>query len=131
MRQKIVGFHKDRVGDWVADLECGHTLHLRHNPPWQQRDWILDENQRRQKIGQKVECPHCERFKNIALDEQVVKEREAKLQIATATRAACLKTLLEAYDFAKMSGMCQEGAWEFAIDQLKGIDLEKIVDSLP
>jgi hypothetical protein len=131
MRQKIVGFHQDNVGDWVADLACGHTLHLRHNPPWQPRDWILSETQRREKLGQEIECPHCERFKDNALDETAVKEREAKLQIATATRAACLKTLLESYEFAKMSGMCQEGAWEFAIDQLKQLDVEKILDSLP
>jgi hypothetical protein len=31
--RKIVGFHRDDLGDWVADLECGHAQHLRHNPP--------------------------------------------------------------------------------------------------
>ena len=24
MKRKISGFHRDDVGDWVAELECGH-----------------------------------------------------------------------------------------------------------
>jgi hypothetical protein len=31
--RRIVGFHTDVEGDWVADLECGHTQHVRHDPP--------------------------------------------------------------------------------------------------
>ncbi|PYU03922.1 MAG: hypothetical protein DMG34_11865 [Acidobacteria bacterium] len=31
--RKILGFHQDEHRDWVADLECGHTRHVRHNPP--------------------------------------------------------------------------------------------------
>ncbi len=31
--RKILGFHQDEQRDWVADLECGHTRHVRHNPP--------------------------------------------------------------------------------------------------
>jgi hypothetical protein len=37
MQQPIVGFHQDDVGDWVADLACGHTQHIRHQPPWVNR----------------------------------------------------------------------------------------------
>ncbi len=29
----IIAFHVDQDGDWVADLECGHTRHVRHTPP--------------------------------------------------------------------------------------------------
>jgi hypothetical protein len=31
--RKIVGFHLDERKDWVAELECGHQQHVRHNPP--------------------------------------------------------------------------------------------------
>jgi hypothetical protein len=34
MKQKIVGFHQDEHADWVAELQCGHTQHVRHHPPW-------------------------------------------------------------------------------------------------
>ena len=33
-KQKIIGFHQDEDGDGVAELGCGHTQHVRHNPPW-------------------------------------------------------------------------------------------------
>jgi hypothetical protein len=35
--RKIVDFHQDERFDWVADLECGHQQHVRHNPPWTTR----------------------------------------------------------------------------------------------
>jgi hypothetical protein len=27
---RIVGFHQDTEGDWVAELDCGHRQHVRH-----------------------------------------------------------------------------------------------------
>jgi hypothetical protein len=35
--RKIVAFHLDENLDWVAELECGHQQHVRHNPPWTHR----------------------------------------------------------------------------------------------
>ena len=49
--EKITGFHLDEDNHWVADLSCGHTQHVRHNPPWQQREWILSDNGRNNFIG--------------------------------------------------------------------------------
>jgi hypothetical protein len=34
MRRRIVDFHQDEEGQWVAALECGHNQRLRHNQPW-------------------------------------------------------------------------------------------------
>ena len=39
--RRIRGFHKDEEGYWVAELDCGHTRHMRHDPPWQERTWVL------------------------------------------------------------------------------------------
>ncbi|WP_460140267.1 DUF3565 domain-containing protein [Pseudomonas sp. S2_E01] len=55
----ITGFHQDEDGQCVADLSCGHTQHLRHQPPWQSRAWVLDPAQRAEKIGQRFECGWC------------------------------------------------------------------------
>ncbi|MCS4247173.1 hypothetical protein M2394_001474 [Pseudomonas sp. BIGb0164] len=44
---------------WVAELSCGHTQHLRHQPPWQSRAWVLDPAQRLEKIGQPFACGWC------------------------------------------------------------------------
>ncbi|WP_191485660.1 DUF3565 domain-containing protein [Pseudomonas sp. FEN] len=55
----VIGFHQDQDGHWVAELSCGHTQHLRHQPPWQSRAWVLDPRQRAEKITQGFECGWC------------------------------------------------------------------------
>jgi len=58
--RKIVGFHTDEKGDWVADLECGHGQHVRHNPPWTNRPWVLTLEGRAEHIGRELECKKCD-----------------------------------------------------------------------
>lgn len=60
MQQAIVGFHIDEENHWVADLACGHTQHVRHDPPWQNRPWVLTEQGRKGKLGVMLECKKCE-----------------------------------------------------------------------
>ena len=55
----VIGFHQDDDQHWVAELSCGHTQHLRHQPPWQSRAWVLDPAQRQEKIGQPFACGWC------------------------------------------------------------------------
>jgi hypothetical protein len=57
--QKIVGFHLDERGDWVAELTCGHQQHVRHNPPWIHRHWVTTPQGRLEHIGQELECSAC------------------------------------------------------------------------
>ena len=40
MQRRIAGFHQDEERHWVAGLECGHTQHVRHDPPWVNRPWV-------------------------------------------------------------------------------------------
>ncbi len=60
MKRKIVGFHQDGAGDWVAELECGHGFHIRHNPPYQDRVWVLTAKGRATRIGVELECKRCD-----------------------------------------------------------------------
>jgi hypothetical protein len=60
MQRAIAGFHQDEQGHWVADLACGHTRHLRHDPPWQNRPWVLDEQGRAQFLGTALDCKTCD-----------------------------------------------------------------------
>ena len=55
----ITGFHLDADGDWVAELDCGHTQHMRHDPPWQVREWVTTEAGRAEKIGTEIPCRLC------------------------------------------------------------------------
>ena len=59
MERRITGFHQDDEGDWVAELECGHTQHVRHDPPWQVREWVVTEAGRAKKVGTGWECGWC------------------------------------------------------------------------
>jgi hypothetical protein len=60
MTRTINGFHQDENNDWVADLDCGHTQHVRHNPPWQNREWVLTEEGRRAFLGYRLNCKKCD-----------------------------------------------------------------------
>ncbi len=60
MERRIVGFHQDEEGAWVAELECGHNQHVRHNPPWFVRPWTTTEAGRRAAIGRLLRCRLCE-----------------------------------------------------------------------
>ena len=44
-------------------------------------------------------------------------------QIAEQTRRACLDAVVRAYEEAKLRGMCGEGAWGFALDAIRKLDL--------
>jgi hypothetical protein len=57
--RRIVGYHRDEIGDWVADLECGHGQHVRHDPPWQQRPWVITEAGRAEHLGTILLCVLC------------------------------------------------------------------------
>jgi len=61
LERAIIGFHLDEENDWVADLECGHTRHVRHDPPWQNRSWVVDLNSRKSKIGEQLICKKCKK----------------------------------------------------------------------
>jgi tellurite methyltransferase len=58
-RAAIAGYHQDESGTWVAELDCGHTQHLRHHPPWQSRPWVTTEEGRRERLGTLLDCPAC------------------------------------------------------------------------
>jgi tellurite methyltransferase len=60
-RRAITGFRQDAEGDWVADLACLHSQHMRHNPPLNYRPWVTDPDTRQARIGTEVGCPLCDR----------------------------------------------------------------------
>jgi hypothetical protein len=60
VNRRIVGFHRDDEGHWVADLDCGHGQHVRHDPPWQVREWVTSEAGRTRFLGTVLNCVRCD-----------------------------------------------------------------------
>lgn len=61
MLRAMLSFQKDAEGHWLARLSCGHTQHVRHQPPFTLRPWTLSEEGRAARIGQELDCPLCDR----------------------------------------------------------------------
>jgi hypothetical protein len=60
MQRRIVGFAQDDEGHWVALLDCGHRQHVRHRPPFENRDWVTTPEGRESRLGVVVGCPRCD-----------------------------------------------------------------------
>ena len=110
--QRIIGFHQDEERHWIAELECGHSLHVRHTPPWQVRPWVQTPEGRDGRIGTRLPCRQC---------------AEADLPLVERVRHLLLQTALEAYDDAALRGLCAEGAWEAAVSALRQADLSEVL----
>lgn len=60
VKQEIVGFDQDEGGDWRAILACGHRQHVRHNPPFVRRLWVLTKAGRSRFLGYQLYCVLCD-----------------------------------------------------------------------
>jgi len=60
MDRAITGYHQDDEGYWVAELECGHLQHVRHNPPWMIRPWVTTAEGRTAALGSPLDCKKCD-----------------------------------------------------------------------
>ena len=60
MKRKIVDFDTDDENHWRAELECGHYQHMRHDPPLRNREWVLDPDERTNRIGVEIDCLKCD-----------------------------------------------------------------------
>jgi hypothetical protein len=53
------------------------------------------------------------------------------LQLAATVRNACVRAALDGYEQAQIAGLCQEGAWECAVDAMRRVDLSAILQADP
>ena len=60
MNQPIIAYHQDEENDWVARLACGHFQHVRHNPPFINRPWVISLAGRNEMIGYNLPCKKCD-----------------------------------------------------------------------
>lgn len=57
-------------------------------------------------------------------------QRESQRRLAEAVRDACDKAAQEAYENAGISGLCEEGRWELALDAIRSLDLEAVINAV-
>lgn len=62
MERPITGFDADSEGDPIAILSCGHSQHVRHNPPFINRPWVTSEQGREGMVGKTLDCVRCDQF---------------------------------------------------------------------
>lgn len=60
MERRIVGYHRDDEDHWVAELDCGHFQHVRHDPPWTNRPWVVSAAGREAMLGHILNCRKCD-----------------------------------------------------------------------
>lgn len=53
-----------------------------------------------------------------------------KRRIAEVVREACVRAAQEGYERAGLSGLCDEGRWEMAIDSIRSLDLNALIKGL-
>ena len=61
MRRRINGFVRDEHGDWIARLDCHHSQHIRHQPPFRDAPWIHDDDAHAERVATLLDCPLCDR----------------------------------------------------------------------
>jgi hypothetical protein len=52
---------------------------------------------------------------------------DTRLAVARAVRSACIAAALDGYQRAQIAGLCQEGAWECAVDAMRMLDLTPVL----
>lgn len=60
MNRPITGYHKDEEDHWVAELACGHFQHVRHQPPFVSRPWVITKTGRNEMLGYELACKKCD-----------------------------------------------------------------------
>lgn len=51
--------------------------------------------------------------------------------LAEAVRRACVEAALAAYEEAGILGLCHEGRWEYAVQAIRALDLDRLLDDPP
>lgn len=62
------------------------------------------------------------------MDKQVLLDSQRRL--AEAIRDACFRAAVEGYERAAMAGLCHEGAWECAVDAIRTLNIEAVLQAV-
>lgn len=54
--------------------------------------------------------------------------KASELELLRRMQKACEEAVLSGYEEAKIAGLCHEGAWECAVDRLRDLKPEKLLE---
>ncbi len=111
MERAITGYHLDSLGDWVAELSCGHGQHVRHDPPWQEREWVVSPVGRASRVGVLLNCKRCD---------------ELALEVAEYVLARVRDGLRSS---ASETSLCEEGRVDLVVDSVNHLVPAELVAS--
>ena len=101
MNQSIIAYHKDEENDWVAELKCGHFQHVRNNPPFINRPWVVTVEGRRSMLGYQLKCKKCDRYTSEPDD----------VCMTCKDPIFALESLLDDYEYGRLSNKKQKRAY--------------------
>ncbi|MBZ5551844.1 MAG: acetyltransferase [Acidobacteriia bacterium] len=56
--------------------------------------------------------------------------KHEKRRLIEGVRDACVEAALKGYERAALSGLCHEGAWESAVDAMRALDVDALLQAL-
>jgi hypothetical protein len=68
---------------------------------------------------------------NVMQETAAMGEQDLKRRLAEVVRDACLKAARDSYENAGISGLCEEGRWECALNAIRSLDIEAVIAALP
>ncbi len=100
----------------MAILACGHGQHVRHDPPFQERAWVLTPAGRAEALGRPLSCTRCDR-------RELPEGHQASRRTPSFTESTIPKGLLA--DHATRPGVwglihVESGELEYRIDAPPG-----------
>ncbi len=64
----------------------------------------------------------------VKMNEQILISEQRRM--AEAVRGACIRAALEGYERAASDGLCHAGAWEAAVDAIRALDIDAVLQAL-
>ena len=98
--RRIVGFHRDAEAHWVAELACGHTQHVRHEPPLRSHPWVRDADARARRVGTELWCARCAADDAAHASERAPQDPDAADHPPPPSRMPDRSALADAFDAA-------------------------------
>lgn len=112
MKRAIKSFQKNRFQEWDALLVCGHSVTMRHNPPYMSCRWIGTAEGRQAHVGDDIDCVSCD-MPTLPVDVTLVKVSGA-IDVALNTHVSdLLEQPLEPNHWAVVEVL--EGMLQFVI----------------